>query len=260
MLHALPTTPEWYLILAVLGVVVCWAAVWPPLVWVVPLVAIAASISAAQSVGSAVRAYRGPVRRGRGEMVKLWGLTAWMHLMQPAARLLGKVRQGLTPWRRRGPGGVVVPMRRSLELWDENWRSLEDRLHDIETKLEHNEAVVVRGGDFDDWDLEVRGGLVGSVRARMTVEEHGRGWQMVRLRAWPRVSANAGLLTLLLIFICDAAAIMQAWHTWAVSLAVLLVTLGVLLRELGAAMAAIRHVTPEWSAHGRKKIRDGGKA
>jgi GT2 family glycosyltransferase len=257
MFHALPTTPEWYLILAVLTLLLCWAPMWPPLVWVAPVLVLAGAIPAVQSVTSAHRSFRRTGGGPAGGLFRLRALTAWLHLIQPAARLSGKLRTGLTPWRQRGPGGFVLPAPRSLELWASAWHSLDDRLREIEAALVRNDAVVVRGGDFDDWDLEVRGGLVGSVRARMTVEEHGHGQQMVRLRAWPRCSVNAGLLALLLIFICDAAAVMAAWETWAVSGILLVLTLGVMLRELGGAMAAILHVTPGWGD--RRRGRRGGR-
>jgi O-antigen biosynthesis protein len=48
--------------------------------------------------------------------------------------------------------------------------------------------VVIRGGDWDTWDLEIRTGLLGGVRVLMTHEEHGRGRQLVRFRLWPRVT------------------------------------------------------------------------
>ena len=31
----------------------------------------------------------------------------------------------------------------------------------------------MQGGDYDRWDLEIRGGLLGSLRTRMAIEEHG---------------------------------------------------------------------------------------
>jgi GT2 family glycosyltransferase len=257
MLHALPTTPEWYLILGVLTLALCWSVVWPPLLWLAPAVVVAAALPLVQSVASAVRAYPGSFGESRATMFRLRALTTWLHLIQPAARLLGKVRTGLTPWRRRGPGGLALPMPRSLQLWDVRWRSLEDRLRDIEQALVKDEAVVVRGGDFDDWDLEVRGGLTGSVRARIAVEEHGSGNQMVRLRVWPRCSVNAALLTLLLILICDASALVGAWDTWAAAGVILLVILAVMLRELGGATAAVLRATPGWSR--RPGRRGGGK-
>jgi hypothetical protein len=39
------------------------------------------------------------------------------------------------------------------------------------------------------WDMEVRSGVVGPVRLRMGVEEHGGGKQLVLVRCWPRWTA-----------------------------------------------------------------------
>jgi hypothetical protein len=67
----------------------------------------------------------------------------------------------------------------------------------IEARLNDENAVVRRGGPFDRWDFEVRGGLFGSTRVRLALEEHGFGRQLVRARVWPRVArigwAMAGL-------------------------------------------------------------------
>ena len=57
----------------------------------------------------------------------------------------------------------------------------------LEAALRDVDGVTVRGGDYDRWDLEVRGGILGVVRLLTTVEEHGAGRQMIRVRAWPRV-------------------------------------------------------------------------
>jgi hypothetical protein len=61
-----------------------------------------------------------------------------------------------------------------------------------------------RGGDFDRWDLELRGGPFAAARLRMAVEEHAEGRQLVRLRAWPRVSVAA---TSLAVFLATLAVI-----------------------------------------------------
>ena len=50
---------------------------------------------------------------------------------------------------------------------------------------------VVRGGDIDRWDIQVRLGPLGSARLRVAVEEHGQGRQLVRYRVWPRWSRAA---------------------------------------------------------------------
>ena len=54
---------------------------------------------------------------------------------------------------------------------------------------------VFRGGDYDRWDLEVRGGALGAARLQMATEEHGDGKQLHRLRVWPRCSRIAIALT-----------------------------------------------------------------
>ncbi len=42
-----------------------------------------------------------------------------------------------------------------------------------------------RGGEFDRWDLEVRAGGAAAIRLLVAIEEHGRGRQVLRCRAWP---------------------------------------------------------------------------
>ena len=72
-------------------------------------------------------------------------------------------------------------------------------------------AAVKRGGDFDRWDIEVRGGLLGCVRAVGMIEEHGAGKQLFRLRAWPQIPRPAIGLLLLLGLLATLAAYDQAW-------------------------------------------------
>lgn len=248
VLRALPTTPEWYLIVAVLVMISAWGLIWTPLLLAAPLLGAAAGVSAIQAVLVAFGSFQGS--RYATDRAYLWRarlVATWLHLIQPAGRLLGRMRTGLTPWRRRGPGGWSFPWRRKLWLWSETgWRSLEDRLREIETSLRRQEAVVVRGGDFDDWDMEIRGGLMGSVRLRMTVEEHGQGRQMVRMRASPHCSRGAGLVAILMIAICDAAAFGAAWGVWATAGVVGLGLLFACFRETGSAMAAVMCVARGW--------------
>jgi hypothetical protein len=49
-------------------------------------------------------------------------------------------------------------------------------------------AAVTYGTGYERWDVECRGGLFASARARLAVEEHGAGRQLVRVRLWPRYS------------------------------------------------------------------------
>jgi hypothetical protein len=111
---------------------------------------------------------------------------------------------------------------RAHAIWSERWKSLEQRLEALEDALRAQGAVVRRGGDYDRWDLSVRGGLFGTVRARATVEEHGGGKQLVRICSWPRVGPRAFALLLLFSFLAALAAVDGAW----IVAAVLLLTAG----------------------------------
>jgi hypothetical protein len=68
-----------------------------------------------------------------------------------------------------------------------------------------------RGGDFDGWDLELRGGLLGSARVLMTVEEHGGGNQYIRIKSRPRCTPAGIFMTLFLAAMGAASAAANAW-------------------------------------------------
>jgi hypothetical protein len=92
-----------------------------------------------------------------------------------------------------------------LTAWSEKWCGADQRLHAIEVDLREQGTTVLRGGAFDGWDLEVRCGTMGRARARMAIEEHGQGKQLIRLRHWPRVSSLAPAATgslLILAAVC----------------------------------------------------------
>jgi hypothetical protein len=125
--------------------------------------------------------------------------TIALHLMQPAARLCGRLVSGLTPWRWRSSHGFRWPWQRDLTMWTEAWDSAENRLKRIENGLRESKTMAARGGDFDRWDLEVRGGVLGASRIFMTIEEHGGGKQLTRLRIRPRPSKFSITLVLVIL-------------------------------------------------------------
>jgi uncharacterized membrane protein YphA (DoxX/SURF4 family) len=92
----------------------------------------------------------------------------------------------------------------------------------------------VRGGDFDRWDLEVRG-LLGGVRIRHAIEEHGAGRQLTRYRVVPKVSSFAVGLAGLLLGLAVLAGLAGAWFA-AVPLAVICLA-AILLTVREAAVA-----------------------
>jgi hypothetical protein len=117
-----------------------------------------------------------------------------LHLVQPIARLRGRLEHGLAPWRVRGTRRRLWRLLRVTSIWREAWKAPEARLESMHAALVQAGSVTARGGDYDDWDLEVRGGLLGGARLRLAVEEHGAGKQMLRSRTWMRVSRSVTAL------------------------------------------------------------------
>jgi len=59
----------------------------------------------AQAIGSARSARFIEEPRSAAARWRLHGMVALLHLIQPLARLRGRLRHGLTVWRQRGPDG-----------------------------------------------------------------------------------------------------------------------------------------------------------
>jgi GT2 family glycosyltransferase/exo-beta-1,3-glucanase (GH17 family) len=211
MISLLPLMPEWYLIIIALGIFSALGALWTPMLLALPLLALAVSALIAQAVVSAAKASFTSVPRSRVTLLKLYSLTTLLHLLQPLARLYGRLRHGLCPWRQRGASGLSLPWSQMSAIWTEHWRSSEERLRLIEKILRAAGACVLRGGEYDRWELEVRVGMLGYVRLLMAVEEHGVGQQLVRFYSWPKCSPTVGISTLLFAAIALGAAIDHAW-------------------------------------------------
>ena len=95
----------------------------------------------------------------------------------------------------------------TLTHWSETWHAPEAWLQVLEHRLRQSAARVRHGGDFDRWDLEVRGGLLGAVRLLTATEEHGAGRQLLRVRAVPRLTRAARLLVGPLLLLTLGAAV-----------------------------------------------------
>lgn len=190
MLAALPLMPEWYLLIAALAAIAALGALWPPLLLTLPLLVLSVATVLVQT-GLAARRASYPSPSGsfwRGPLTQL------LHVLQPLARLRGRLAHGLTPWRRRGSSRPAVPRPRERRFWSEGWNPPEERIALLEAALLDAGAPVRRGGEGDRWDLQVRGGILGTVRMLSTVEEHGAGRQLLRVRHWPRWSPAAFVL------------------------------------------------------------------
>jgi GT2 family glycosyltransferase len=186
LLQSLPLMPEWYFVVATLLALSALGMLWRPLLWTTPLLLAALGASLGQAVLAAWRSsYRYAPRTALG---RLWlrAMTAWLHLLQPLARLVGRIRHGLTPWRPRDADLSLVPRTyRMASLISGPWQAPEDKLLALERELRQCGAVVKRGGAFDRWDLELQGGLLAGARVLLSVEDLAPGKQLVRFRSWP---------------------------------------------------------------------------
>lgn len=227
--------PEWYLANLALAVLSVLGIYWRPLLLALPLLAVSAGIPIVNAWASAARSrFQSP---GSHFWLKL--LTAYLHMLQPAARLYGRLRHGLKFWRSRVPAGFVVPMQRKLAMWTEKWLAPEVRLESIEADLWRRGIAVQRGGEYDDWDLEIPGGFWGSARLLMAVEDHGAGTQYVRCRVRPKCSAGGLILSLTLAFLSVGAGLDGAWPIFLLLGTGALVSVYQTIRNCGGACAVI---------------------
>jgi O-antigen biosynthesis protein len=236
LLESLMHMPEWYVVMVVLALLSAAGVLWRPLLFAAPFTVAAWGIPLVHAIVGAARArfeVRGPALGPRL-------LTTGLFLLQPLARLCGRIRFGLSPWRWRGNFGWTLPRRLRTAQWTDRWYSSDDRIRSIEIKIRRGAMFVTRGGDFDSWDLEVRGGLLGAARTVLAVEEQGGGCQMIRFKIWPRYSKIA--LALIVMFeVLAAAAVLDRAH----GVGVMLVSAGGVLltrmiAEAGAATSALR--------------------
>jgi hypothetical protein len=234
--------PEWYLLIGALAASSLVGIWWRPLLIAAPLLALAMALSMAQAMAGAARASFVEARLSRGRLLRARILTAFLHLLQPLARLMGRMRHGMAPWRRRSVRRFAWPWPRTFSTWHESWRSGEQRLEDLEKALRDAGVVVLRGGDYDRWDLHLRGGMLGAARVRMTIEEHGSGKQMARYRAWPRWSTMGWMSAGACVLLAAGAGALHLWSACAVSGALAMALTAATVVECGAAVAALRGI------------------
>jgi GT2 family glycosyltransferase len=235
----LPQMPEWHLVTMALAAMASLSIVYYPLRLAVPLLVAALVPPVVQACLSAAHVSFAETPHGAPRLMRRV-LTAALHLLQPIARLRGRLLEGLTPWRRRARLGRAPLWPVTASLWRERWQPQDTLLHALEARLRAEGACVLRGAEHDRWDLEVRGGILGAARLLMGAEDHPGGKQLVRLRWWPEVRGRGPMLALGLVALTVAAARADA------SLAAAALGFGALLPALHiieqsmAAMATIR--------------------
>ncbi len=202
LINALPLMPEWYFVVVLLGILSLLGLLWAPLLSALILFVASLVVIVLQAF---VSAYKNTSLPPGKKNWKYYSLITFLHIIQPVARLYGRLKHGLTPWRKRGnkPARKFLFSFRPIIFthWSETWRSAEDWLSNIEGNLIASKTRVKRGGNFDRWDLLLRHGMISVNRALLTIEEHGANKQYVRLKTWTVPTHTTLLLTAFLLLL-----------------------------------------------------------
>jgi hypothetical protein len=181
-------------------------------IWIAAgLLGVVCAVSVLQAGMNAVRALLDRATHRGAERVKQRLVIMLLHVAQPAVRLAGRLRFGLTPWRRRSHKRFSIPRRRTLAIWSERWVSPQQWLCWLQDATRDHGGLAFSGGEFDRWDIEVRGGLLGSMRVLMAIEEHGQGRQLVRCRVWPRIVPLGWIVVAVVVAMAIAAGFQDYW-------------------------------------------------
>ena len=261
---SLPAMPEWYLVIVGLALVAVLSPWWTPLVVALPLLLIALGCSL---VWAGQHTHRARIAEGAPSGIQRLQrhlLTVYLALLQPLARLDGRLHAGLTPWRRRGWQRLALPWPRTVMLWSDDWQGDDERLGRIRRQLATMGAAVLPGGPAHGWDLKVRGGMLGGCRLLTLIEEHGHGYQVARFRLRPYCHAGSAALVLVVLAGATVASVDGA-TTVSVILAALAATLvarGIIEAAVAtyAAQGAIARSQPGSAVTGRDRSPDGMKA
>jgi len=205
LLNSLPLTHEWQLTNLVLAALCVVSMFWGRLLGVLPVAIVAFVLSLVPAISAALKVRFPASAKGRFTRFRLRVLTGLLHLMQPLTRLWSRLVYSLTAGRVRRFPTISFPWPRMFQLWSEKWLDSTELLLSLESTLRSGGAVVRRGGDYDTWDLEIRGGLFGGLRVYTVSENYGRGKHMLRLRSRPWLSISGAGTTLLLMIACFGA-------------------------------------------------------
>lgn len=227
-LNFIPLMPEWYLFTTFFLLLACAGFMWTPLLWMWPVFAAAIGIIVVQAVKSAVT--NSALQPAQRKNIKYTGFIVLLHMIQPVARLYGRIKNGLTPWRNRGadasPKFILSIFSKVFTHWSEKWHSTEEWLLAIEKNLLEQKARIQRGNHFDRWDLQVLNGLFTRTRGLLTIEEHGAGKQYLRFKCTPYYKLK-GILIPVFLMIGLALSLSSQLYLLSITLGAILVYIGI---------------------------------
>lgn len=245
LLRELPLLPEWFLLIGFLAALSLIGAVWSPLLMASPLLVLVAGASLLQAGFRAAHASSSSATRGV-TYLKVLAISLGLHLLQPVARLFGRFKFGLHPWRHRGVPKRLMLRPRKFSVWSEVWRTPEEWLGYLQSRLRTGGTDGIPGGGYDNWDLEIQGGILAGVRTRMAVEEHGSGRQMLRFRVWPRFSVSGFVMLLVIMGISIAAGYDHSWTAASLLFTVGIVWAGRMAYQCALAMHKLTTILEEF--------------
>jgi O-antigen biosynthesis protein len=237
---SLPMMPEWYVMLVILAGSCAMGWIWSPLLIALPLLLWAVAFSWLQAIAHARRAVLQSHHKSIVQRYRMRLRITMLYRLQPLARFIGRYRQGLTPWRLRGINGFVLPWPATIQTVMPKWKLSNEWLQIAEKNLRSSGVSVMRGSDFDRWDLEIRSGLLATVRVKLMTEDLGDEKQLVRWKTTPKCS-TIWLLTILTLAAAAIAAAMQR-HVILAAVFSLLTAVSFILtaRTSGAALATFK--------------------
>jgi GT2 family glycosyltransferase len=237
VLSGLLLAPEFLLVVAALGAISALGFLWAPLLLFLPFFVAGVSALLCRGLTSGWRANRPVPGRPSLETLLRRSLTALLFLLQPLARLAGRLRNGLSPWRRRLRPGATWPRPRTVQVWSESWQEPQSRIQALQDALAARGGFVRSGGPFDRWDLDLRAGPLGGVKIRTAIEEHGSGRQLMRAKIWPRASGG-GIAVVTLFALLSASALHDGQVGIGTTIAIaILFVVGLGLEGSGTAMS-----------------------
>jgi hypothetical protein len=238
-LLSLSLMPEWYILALILSGLSALGFFWRPLLLFLPFLFMALLIPFIQAVQSSKQATFSGRNNSNFDQLIFRAVTTFLHLSQPLARLWGRMDTNLTTRQPKTKGQFALPMIRISNFWSEKWQAPEKRLETVEEALRSQCVAVLRGGEFDAWDLEIRGGLLSSVRTCMAVVDLDSGRQLIRFRSWPRIDPLSLMLFTLFSFLAIMAGFGMAWTAAGILGAVALILILRMFWNCSTAMASL---------------------
>ncbi len=222
-LSSIPLMPEWYLGMGLLVLVGSIGLILPALLWCWVAFVASLAIVVAQAARSASK--NSSLNTEQKKDIRYRLMIILLHVIQPVARLYGRFKQGLTPWRKRGKDlnskFSLVSGPKLFLHWTEEWKAVEDWLKAIEANLRSMKARVKRGGDFERWDLQVSNGIFSRCRALLAIEEHGAQKQYLKFKSWPELTKSAWV-TASVLFLATTIAVLCS--EWAITIFIAVIT------------------------------------